>query len=102
MGFLFAVSYGVRDFFPDEASDIRSSVILFLAFLNLGVFLGIIVVTEEEKSYRSSGWKIRIISGTVAFAAVGVMILASLEQVAIAAFIGAVLGYFGIYWVKWL
>lgn len=102
MGFLFVLSYGIRYFFTDEDSDIRSTVILFLAFLILGVFLGIIVVTEEEKSYRNSGWKIRIISGVVAFASVGVMISAPLEQVAIAAFIGAVLGYFGIYWAKWL
>lgn len=102
MGFLFAVSYGVRFFFTDADSDIRSTVILFLVFLILGVFLGIIGVTEEEKSYRGSGWKIRIISGLVAFASIGVMISASLEQVAIAAFIGAVLGYFGMYWVKWI
>jgi len=102
LGFLFALSYGVRSFFPDEVSDIRSTVILFLVFLILGVFLGIIVVTEENRSYRSSGWKIRIISGMVAFAAVGVMISAPLEEVAIAAFIGAVLGYFGIYWAKWI
>lgn len=102
IGFLFAVSYGVPYFFPGEASDIRSTVILFLVFLILGVFLGIIVVTEEEKSYRKSGWIIRIFSGVVAFASIGVMISAPLEHVAIAALIGAVLGYFGIYWAKWI
>lgn len=99
---LFALSYGVPYVIPSDAGDVRTAVLSLFGFLILGVFLGIIVVTEEEKSYRASGWRVRMISGALAFAALTLMGPASLEVVAIAALFGAVLGYFGIYWVKWI
>lgn len=96
------MSYSVRYIIPSDAGDIQAAVHSFFGFLILGVFLGIIVVTEEDKAYRASGWRVRMISGALAFAAFAVMGSASFEVFAFATFLGAMLGYFGIYWAKWL
>jgi uncharacterized membrane protein len=83
-----------ESFFPLMAVLIR----LFLALFVFGVFLGIILVTEEEPEYARSGPWIRVVCGAMAGAAIAVLVSASWEGAAACASIGGVLGYFGKRW----
>ena len=72
------------------------------AFLIVGVFLGVIVVTDGSKEYRETGARIRTTCGVIGAAALGVMGGATYEWIAVLAIVGAVLGYFGMGWAKYI
>jgi hypothetical protein len=83
---------------PEPLFVIGALIRFFLALLVFGVFLGVIVVTEEEPEYARSGLWIRMACGTMAGAVIAVLGPASWEGVAVCASIGCVLGYFGKRW----
>ena len=80
--------------------DIVRYIQVVLAILILGVFLGVIVVTEEAKTYRNSGGRIRFICGAIAGAAIIVIFHGPIEAVILASLMGGVMGYLGKYWAN--
>lgn len=82
--------------------NISSAVSAVAVLLIFGVFLGVIVVTEESPKYRSSGNRVRIVCGGVAGIAVATIFGASWEGLVLAAFIGGMLGHFGKHWAQQL
>ena len=74
--------------------QVLASVVLF------GAFLGVIVVTDGPKKYRKSGVGVRVVSGVIA--GVGIAIVNSLgfEAAALAALVGALLGFVGMRWAQ--
>lgn len=60
------------------------------------------MVTEEDSAYKESGARIRIICGVIAGSAIAVMGNASFEGIALAGILAGALGYFGVYWVKYV
>jgi hypothetical protein len=97
-----ATSYGLQAFFAAAGLNLHKVLITFFGFLILGVFLGVVMVTELDNAYAASGSRIRIISGVVAGASIAIMGNLSFEGVVLAGLLVGALGYFGIYWAKFL
>ncbi len=100
IGILFAIGTGLRYLVQSEAQNFQTIVLAVFVLLIFGVFVGVIALTEEDKEYRTTGSRVRMTCGAVAFAAIAVMLSAPWEAVAFAALLGAILGYVGIYWAK--
>jgi hypothetical protein len=97
---LFVFFYGLQTIFSTSGLEVRTMLLAVFAFLIFGIFLGVVIVTEEDNTYKVSGSRIRITCGVITGVALAVMGNASFEGIALAGvFVGA-LGYFGIYWVK--
>lgn len=102
IGILFAIGTGLRFLLPSDAQAFQTVAMTVIVLLIFGVFVGVIALTEENKEYRNSGSRVRVTCGAVALAAIAVMLSAPLEGVALAALLGAILGYIGIYWAKYI
>jgi hypothetical protein len=102
IGILFTIGTGLRYLMPSDARTFQTVVMTVIVLLIFGVFIGVIELTEENKEYRSSGARVRVSCGAVALAAIAFMLSAPLEGIALAALLGAFLGYVGIYWAKYL
>lgn len=102
IGILFAVGTGLRYLIPPGAQDARTVVVLVFVLLIFGVFLGVIVVTEDNKSFTHSGSRIRMTCGAIAGAAIATIFASPLEAILFATLLGVVLGYMGILWAKYL
>jgi hypothetical protein len=72
---------------------------LFSTFVILGVFACVIVVTEENPKYATSGPRVRIMCGAIACAGIAAIFAPQVTAIVIGAIVGAILGYFGRYWV---
>ena len=102
IGILFALGTAISHMLPSAMLNLQRAFIALMSLLIFGVFLGMIIVTETEKHYRNSGSRIRIVTGAIGFAAIATMASATFEGIAAASFLGAILGYFGIYWAQYL
>jgi hypothetical protein len=102
IGLLLALFYALQTVLSLTGFEVRTVVLTFFAFLILGVFLGVVMVTEEDSAYKESGARIRIICGVIAGSAIAVMGNASFEGIALAGILAGALGYFGVYWVKYV
>ncbi|UUX94946.1 hypothetical protein [Aquabacterium sp. J223] len=100
IGFLFAVGMSLGHLLPVGSAPLRSIATAAFIFLIFGTFVGVVLVTEENQKYASSGAWLRVASGAVALAAIAVLLSAPWSVVGFAALVGVMLGYAGIYWVK--
>jgi hypothetical protein len=99
---LFAIGMAVQYLLPTDLENIYGVATAGLVLLIFGTFLGVIVVTEDNKKYETSGSWIRVISGAVAFSAIAALLSAPLIVIALGALVGVMLGYAGIYWARHL
>jgi hypothetical protein len=97
---LFVLFYGLQSIVLASDLEVRTGLLVLFAFLVFGIFLGVVIVTEEDSTYTVSGSRIRIICGVITGVALAVMGNVSFEGVALAGMFVGALGYFGIYWVK--
>ena len=65
-----------------------------------GIFFGVIVVTEDERAYRRTGSRIRVVCGALALGAIAILWAAPMEVITFSVIVGAMLGYAGKYWVR--
>jgi hypothetical protein len=100
IGILFTVGMSIQHLMPTGFTNVLGAVKVTSAFLIFGIFLGVIVVTEDNKRFTASGAWIRTIYGALAFAAIALILSASWGAVALAALIGIILGYTGIHWAR--
>lgn len=98
IGILFAVGMSIQHLMPTGFTNVLGAVKAASTFLIFGIFLGVIVVTEDN--FTASGAWIRTIYGALAFAAIALILSASWGAVALAALIGVILGYTGIHWAR--
>lgn len=85
-----------------DAGDARSVLLLLPMGLVVGVFLAVIVVTENRKPHVRSGARIRMVTGVAAGVAIAVMLGAPFEGVAVGALAGGALGYLGKLWAQFV
>jgi len=102
IGILFAVGMTLQYLLPADLNNVQGVAVAVLVLLIFGTFLGVIVVTEDNKKYSSSGAWIRALCGAGALAAIAVLLSAPLSVIALAALVGVVLGYSGIYWARYI
>jgi membrane glycosyltransferase len=102
LGVVFALGLAVSYVIPVRISSAREVVVVTFTLLVFGVFLGVIMVTEENKNYKGSGLRTRVVCGAIAGAAIAVLASAPVEAVALGAMVGAILGFFGMSWAKYL
>lgn len=79
-----------------------NSVSVISALLIVGAFFGVIFVTDENEQYRQSGGRIRTVCGVVTGLSLGFIFTAPIAVVALAACIGAILGYYGMRWARYV
>ena len=91
MGVLFALGVGVGHLLPSRAADLQTFVAGAFSLLIFGVFLGVILVTEEDSTYTHTGWRIRVVCGAIGGAAIAVLVSTPLEGVFLGAAVGAAL-----------
>ena len=100
LGVLFALGLTMNYIVPFGVSNAREFVVGAFSLLIFGVFLGVIVVTDESKAYKGNGLRARIVCGAIAGTAIAVLLSAPGEGVLLGALVGAVLGFFGEDWAK--
>lgn len=102
MGVLFALGLTLRYVAPFSFSNAREVVVGAISLLIFGVFLGVIMVTDGNKNYRGNGLRTRVVCGVIAGAAIAVLLAAPGEGVVLGALVGAILGFFGEDWAKYI
>ena len=100
IGVLFAVGMAARYLPGSTLGDARPALQVALSLLVFGVFFGVIVVTEDQRAYRQTGSRIRVLCGALALGAISALWAAPIEVIAFSAVVGAMLGYAGKYWVR--
>ncbi len=100
IGVLFAVGMAARYLPGSTPGDGGPALQVALSVLVFGIFFGVIVLTEDERAYRHSGSRIRVVCGALALGAIAVLWLAPIEVIAFSAVVGAMLGYTGKYWAR--
>ena len=81
-------------------SSMKESIRLISSLILIGVFLGVIVVTDDSEKYRKSGARIRTICGVVTSTALCILFNAPFELYPVFIFIGAILGCTGMIWAQ--
>jgi hypothetical protein len=102
LGTLIALAFTGSYLVPFRVSSLREFLVGAFALLIFGLFLAVILVTEENKNYRGNGLRTRVVCGAIAGAAIAALISASAEAAAFGALLGSVLGFFGMSWAKYL
>jgi hypothetical protein len=69
-------------------------------FFVLGVFLAVVVVTDDDRRYRNSGQTIRVVCGAMTGALVGIIGSVPVEMIAFMTLIGTLLGFFAKDWAQ--
>ena len=83
-------------------SSIKESIRLISSVILFGMFLGLILVTDDPEKYRKSGARIRIVCGVVTSASLCILFNAQIELYPVFMFIGAILGWAGMKWAQFL
>lgn len=100
IGALFALGMGARRLPGSTLGNAGPALQAALSLLLFGIFFGVIVVTEDERAYRRTGSRIRVVCGALALGAIAILWAAPMEVITFSVIVGAMLGYAGKYWVR--
>ena len=103
---LFAAIFAIFQAITRLDISIHSDLALTLkgvsVFFVIGVFLAVVVVTDDDRRYRNSGQTIRVICGAMAGALIGIIGSGPIELIALMALIGTLFGFFAKDWAKYV
>ncbi len=102
LGVIFALSLAVSYVTRVCISSASEIVVVTFVLLVFGVFLGVIIVTEDSKRYKGSGLRTRVVCGVIAGTTIAVLVSAPGDAIALGAMVGAILVFFGTSWSKYL
>jgi hypothetical protein len=90
-------AFGVTGWF-----DSPNLVQVFSSLLIFGLFVGVVFVTDIKESQVGPETRKRVLAGVASCSAIAAIFGAPWEGIALAAILGAVLGYFGMSWAQHL
>lgn len=97
---VFTVYMMLRAFGFAEWSSSPKIVQIVATLLIFGLFLGVILVTDIREPEAGTATRKRVMAGVASCSAIAIIFDAPWEGVALAAGVGAVLGFFGMSWAQ--
>lgn len=99
---IFAVFQAVTRLDISIHTDLAQTLKGVSMFFVIGVFLAVVVVTDDDRRYRNSGQTIRVVCGAMAGALIGIIGSGPVEVIALLALIGTLLGFFAKNWAQYV
>jgi hypothetical protein len=83
-------------------SDLAWALKVASIFFVIGVFIAVVVITDDDRRYRNSGQTIRVVCGAMAGALIGMIVALPFGGIVSLALIGTVLGFFAKDWAQYV